>query len=62
MECTRTFGCFVFCLVVSTGFSSPRVQPDKKLVVFSIIMIVRQLEHSVDFEELERSRYEYKGA
>lgn len=39
-----------------------RVEPNGQLVVFSIIMIVRHLEHSVDFDELERSKYEYKGA
>lgn len=38
------------------------VQPDGCTVSFTVIMLARQLMLSVDVDELETLRYEYKGA
>lgn len=36
--------------------------PDRRVVSFTAIMLARRLMLSVDIDELEKLKYEYKGA
>ena len=38
------------------------MRPDGRAVSFTVIMLARRLMLSVDVDELENLRYEYKGA
>ena len=57
------FGCFVCCPAVGLiSLRTGQVSLMERAVSFTVVMLARQLMLSVDIDELEDLKYEYKGA
>lgn len=55
-------GCFVCYLSVGGLSHKLAVRPNSCAVSFTVIILARELMLSVDVDELEDLKYEYKGA
>lgn len=58
----KASGCCCCCLSVRVIKSRRSFQADQFVVSFSFVLLARRLMLSVDVDELEDLKYEYKGA